>query len=84
MSGPRTRWLGAEVVTPVFKERRKGAWKVISFSAKRARGLMSRFAVMERITTADDLKGFDLEGYRYRDGDSDESTWVFGREQPKR
>ncbi len=74
--------LKARVIHPQFQERRAGAWKVVSFSAKRARGLMARYAIDRRITDPDDLKGFTLEGYAYDAAASDADTWYFRREQP--
>jgi len=74
--------LGHRVVQPVFQERRGGAWKVVSFSAKRARGLMTRFAAEQRISDPEDLKAFALEGYRHDAAASDERHWLFRREQP--
>jgi cytoplasmic iron level regulating protein YaaA (DUF328/UPF0246 family) len=74
--------LGHRVVQPVFQERRAGGWKVVSFSAKRARGLMTRFAAEQRLTDLEDLKAFALEGYRHDADASDERHWVFRREQP--
>jgi cytoplasmic iron level regulating protein YaaA (DUF328/UPF0246 family) len=74
--------LGHRVVQPVFQERRGGTWKVVSFSAKRARGLMTRFAAEQRISDPEDLKAFALEGYRHDAAASDERHWLFRREQP--
>ena len=68
------------VVQPVFQERRAGVWRVISFSAKRARGTMTRYAIENRITDPHDLKRFDRDGYRYDPAASDEFSWVFRRE----
>ncbi len=79
----RSDRLDVPVIKPVFKERRQGKWKVISFSAKKARGLMARYAVTERLDDAEDLKSFDLEGYSFRAKESTDHEWLFGREQPK-
>ena len=68
------------VVQPVFQEQRAGVWRVISFSAKRARGSMTRYAIENRITDPHDLKRFDRDGYRYDPAASDEFSWVFRRE----
>jgi len=51
----------------------------MSFYAKRARGLMTRYAVLNRLTAPEDLKGFDLDGYAFAPEASDEATWVFRR-----
>ena len=70
------------LVTCLFKEERDGLFRQISFFAKTARGLMTRFAIERRIERAEDLKGFDLAGYRFRPELSQAGEWVFGRPQP--
>jgi uncharacterized protein len=69
----------SNVIVPQFKERRNGKLKIISFSAKRARGAMARFIVRNRLETPDAIKGFDLDGYSYQDELSDTKSWVFVR-----
>ncbi|MFO0120346.1 MAG: peroxide stress protein YaaA [Burkholderiales bacterium] len=76
------RALGARVVTPLFQERRAKGWQMVSFSAKRARGLMTRYAIDRRITDPEALKAFNLEGYAFDPEASDDQTWMFRREQP--
>ncbi|MCJ9429597.1 peroxide stress protein YaaA [Kordiimonas marina] len=71
--------LKARVITPVFKEVKNGEGKVISFLAKKARGLMTRYVIDNRITEPEKLKAFDLEGYKYDPSQSDADTWVFTR-----
>lgn len=74
-----TRHLGTEVVQCVFQDWKNGAWKIISFHAKRARGLMARHAITSRATHLDDLRAFGSEGYAY-DGDaSSANKLVFRR-----
>ena len=68
------------VVQPVFQERRGGTWKVVSFSAKRARGAMTRFAIDERIDDPEGLKDFHRDGYRFDAEASDATRWHFRRE----
>ncbi len=68
------------VVSCVFEEYKGGKYKVISFMAKRARGLMVRYAVQNRLESVDDLRGFDLEGYRYIPAASEPGRLVFRRE----
>jgi cytoplasmic iron level regulating protein YaaA (DUF328/UPF0246 family) len=75
----RSRLIEAPIVTPVFKEIRDGKAKIISFYAKKARGLMARFAVDNRVTDPQDLKKFDREGYHFAPDMSDDSTWLFTR-----
>lgn len=70
---------GARVLTPVFEEWRAGSYRVISFFAKRARGLMTRYAARLRITEVEELKSFDLEGYSFCAAASDGDRWVFRR-----
>ena len=73
--------LRPRVVTCAFEERKADGYKVISFMAKRARGLMVRYAVAHRVTTPEQLKGFDLEGYRFVPAVSSPDRLVFRREQ---
>lgn len=67
------------VVQCVFKEERDGAYKIISFSAKRARGLMCRYAIENGIDDLEGLKQFNLEGYSYDEASSSEDSLVFFR-----
>ena len=73
--------LDARLVTPQFKDWKNGQYKMISFYAKKARGLMCRFAIENRITQADDLKGFNLEGYYFSEEQSEGDNWVFLRDE---
>ncbi len=72
--------LDAEIVTPVFKDLKNGNYKIISFYAKKARGLMSAYIVKNRPKTLDDLKEFDCEGYRYQAALSSGAELVFTRD----
>ncbi|GGC92497.1 UPF0246 protein [Undibacterium terreum] len=71
--------LAVPVISPVFLDWKNGQYKVISFYAKRARGLMTRYAAVNKISKADELKGFDVEGYRFYENESDSRQWVFKR-----
>lgn len=71
--------LTAPVLTPLFKERRGNQLKVISFSAKKARGQMARYICENRIDRPEGLKDFALDNYRFDPHLSDENTWVFVR-----
>ena len=73
------RALKLPVVTPHFRETRDGESRIISFFAKRARGAMARFAIDERLDTAEDLKAFDRDGYRFDKAASTETDWIFIR-----
>lgn len=71
--------LVGELITPVFKDEKNGKYKIISFYAKKARGLMARFMIQHRIDNAEELKDFNVAGYRYSAEDSKAGTWVFTR-----
>jgi len=73
------RRLRAPVVQAVFQESRAGSFKVVSFSAKRARGLMARWAIERRIEDPERLKEFAEEGYRFCAEASEARVWVFRR-----
>lgn len=78
----RTSLLRCPVIQPVFEERRDGQYKVISFSAKRARGMMARHAITQRLSRPEDLKAFSQDGYRFDAAASDDTTWRFRRDAP--
>ncbi len=70
--------LAVHTVTPVFVENKGGRErKVHSTAAKRARGLMVRFIIENRLERAEKLKAFDLEGYVFQPDQSDDGTWAF-------
>ncbi|MBG5949714.1 peroxide stress protein YaaA [Proteus terrae] len=71
--------LNAEIIKPVFLDEKNGKYKVISFYAKKARGLMSRFIIKEKLTNKAQLKEFDLEGYQFNSAESEGNTLVFKR-----
>ena len=75
--------LDCPVISPVFQDAKDGKYKIISFYAKRARGLMARFVVENRITDPVDLKGFNLDGYKYYAAESKENKPVFRRAERK-
>lgn len=75
----KTARLAGRVVTPVFEDWKSGRYKIISFFAKRARGLMSRYAILNRVGTIDALKRFDLGGYAFASDASDDDRLVFRR-----
>jgi uncharacterized protein len=71
--------LKSRVVECVFEEYKNGDYKVISFMAKRARGLMTRFAVQERVTRVKELEAFHLDGYKLAKSASSADRLVFRR-----
>ena len=75
--------LDCPVIAPVFQDAKDGKYKIISFYAKRARGLMARYVVENRISDPVDLKGFNLDGYRYCAAESTAVKPVFRRAERK-
>ena len=73
--------LDGEVISPQFKDAKNGQYKIISFFAKKARGLMSRYIIENKIAHLDELQGFDLEGYRFNAEMSTRTKPVFTREE---
>lgn len=78
----KAKKIHAKIVTPRFLDCKNGQYKTVSFYAKRARGLMTRFCAEHRLTCADDLKDFHWEGYRFDPSQSGENDWVFLRDTP--
>ncbi len=75
------RALKAAVVECVFQEYKGGQYKVVSFFAKRARGLMARFATTHHLNIPEQLRAFDVEGYRWTAAESSPARLVFRRKQ---
>ncbi len=73
--------LEARVVQCVFQDEKNGVWKVISFYAKRARGLMARYIIDHKINDPGKLTGFDSDGYVYAEDKSTPDKLVFRRKQ---
>ncbi|MEN2284190.1 peroxide stress protein YaaA [Algoriphagus sp. SE2] len=71
--------LKSPVVTIHFKEYKDETYKVVGFFAKQARGMMTNFAIKNRITEPQDLKSFNQEGYEYSENLSSKTDWVFVR-----
>lgn len=71
--------LQAPVVDCVFQEQKGDTWKIISFYAKKARGLMLRYAIDHKINTLEGLKSFAVEGYQFSPEASSEQRLVFRR-----
>jgi hypothetical protein len=71
--------LDAPMITPVFQERKNGQWKIVPIHAKRARGMMARYAAEKALTDPSKLQAFDSEGYDFDRTASDERRWVFRR-----
>jgi len=73
------RKLHGRVIRPVFEDGKDGKYRIVSFYAKRARGLMARYAVLHRLQAPEDLQAFADEGYAFVPAASDETNWVFRR-----
>jgi len=76
----KPKLLNARVITPVFKDWKNGQYKIISFYAKKARGLMSRYIIEEKINAPEALKAFNYEGYQFSETLSEGDTLVFTRD----
>ncbi|GGD49540.1 peroxide stress protein YaaA [Lacimicrobium alkaliphilum] len=77
----RPNKLEGAIVTPVFKDQKNGKYKVISFYAKKARGMMARYIIQNQIREVKDLQGFDTAGYRYAQDQSSQQNPVFIRDE---
>jgi cytoplasmic iron level regulating protein YaaA (DUF328/UPF0246 family) len=77
-----TSKLAGPVITPVFRDVKDGKSRTLAFFAKKARGAMTRWAVVNRVTDAEQLKACDAHGYRFSAHESTDARWVFSRPQP--
>jgi cytoplasmic iron level regulating protein YaaA (DUF328/UPF0246 family) len=75
----KTRLVNGRIITPQFKEAKRGGYHMIGVYAKRARGLMSRFIIENRLSDPESIKGFAVDGYRYNGALSQGEKWVFTR-----
>ena len=73
--------LNGRLISPVFKDFKNGKYKIISFYAKKARGLMSAWILKNRVENPDELVKFDVAGYYFSEQDSSDSEPVFLREE---
>lgn len=74
--------LEGEIITPAFKELKNGEYKMIGVYAKKARGLLSRYIIQNQLSDIEDIKSFDLEGYKFNKKVSQGNNWVFTRKIP--
>ncbi|OJA06547.1 peroxide stress protein YaaA [Halomonas sp. QHL1] len=79
-----TKQLNARIITPVFKDEKNDTFKIISFYAKKARGLMSAWMIQQQVNDPDELKAFDVAGYRFDAAASQSDTFVFTRNEADR
>ncbi|UGA55237.1 peroxide stress protein YaaA [Vibrio sp. VB16] len=77
----KTKQIDGTVVTPIFRDCKNGQYKVISFFAKRARGMMARYIIDNRISSIETLTQFDVAGYYFVEEESSATELVFKREE---
>lgn len=77
----KTKRLQGQIIKPVFLDEKNGKFKVISFYAKKARGLMSRYIIENRLTRPEQLTRFDSDGYFFDADASDKGEMVFKRHE---
>lgn len=75
----KPKLLKAKIITPIFKDFKNGHYKVISFYAKKARGMMTRFAIDKQIKNPEHLKTFAKDNYAFDEKLSTDNQWVFTR-----
>lgn len=73
--------INATIITPQFKDWKNDQYKMISFFAKKARGLMARYIIQNQLTDVEELKNFDLAGYQYNKALTKGNDLVFTRRQ---
>ena len=78
----KKKGLKGRLITPAFKEIKDGETRMLGMFAKQARGMMARYMIQNRIEEADGLKSFNLGGYKFQKDLSDDTNWVFTRNQP--
>ncbi|MBG56368.1 MAG: hypothetical protein CL935_04490 [Deltaproteobacteria bacterium] len=75
----KTKNLECRLITPEFRDLKNGEYKIVQFFAKKARGLMVRYAIDNSIIKSEDLKNFDYDGYTFNSKLSLTDKWVFSR-----
>jgi len=75
----KPKLLQGEIITPHFKEYKNGEYKVLGVYAKKARGMLSRYIIKNRLTDPQSIKAFDLDGYCFMASLSNVNNWVFAR-----
>lgn len=76
----KPKLLNGRIITPQFKEKKQGSYRMIGIFAKKARGLMSRYIIDHRLKDPHKIKDFDVAGYRYNEPQSKDDQWVFTRD----
>ena len=75
----QTRDINADIIVPVFRDYKNGKYKIISFFAKKARGLMSAYIIKNKLKNPEEIKNFNVDGYKFNKSESTEYNWVFQR-----
>jgi len=75
----QTKDIKGQIISPQFMDKKDDKYKIISFYAKKARGLMSAYIIKNKITNVEKIKGFDSDGYSYNAAMSEGDKWVFTR-----
>ncbi len=78
----KPRVLKGEIITPAFKELKNDDYKMIGIYAKKARGLLSRYIIQNQLSDIEDIKSFDMDGYKFNKKVSSGNNWVFTRKAP--
>jgi len=73
--------LNAEIISPAFKEYKNGEYKMIGVYAKKARGLLTRYIIENKLENIEEIKDFAVEGYQFNKKLSQGNSWVFTRKQ---
>jgi len=76
----KAKELQARIITPIFKDWKNGQYKIISFYAKKARGLMTAYIIQNQLTEPEQLKGFNVDGYYFSPENSKGNDWCFLRD----
>ena len=74
--------IDAQIITPAFKDYKNGSYKMMGVYAKKARGMLSRYIIQNRLTDVNEIKSFNEDGYQFNKAISEANTWVFTR-KPK-
>ncbi len=76
----KAKQLDARIITPVFKDAKNDQYKIVSFYAKKARGLMSRYIIDRKIDQPEQIKAFNVDDYYFSEEQSTADDWVFLRD----
>ncbi len=75
----KPKLIKGRIITPQFKQKKNGSYRMIGVFAKRARGLMSRYIIENQLTDPEEIKKFKTDGYRFSKQQSKDDQWVFVR-----